>query len=83
MLLHKCLILFSVSQSIVVGTKCFKWSTNPIYLYFSVMNLFTDILLRVGITYKFPLLFVSWYVFNNPTFKTIITNLYKKIINNP
>lgn len=76
--LHKCLIVLSVSQSIIVGTKGFKWSTNPIYLYFSLMNFTTDILLRVGITYKFPLLFVSWYVFNNPTFQTIITNLYKK-----
>jgi hypothetical protein len=79
--IHKCLIILSVSQSLLTGLRGINIKSNPITIYFTFMNLMTEILLKFTFIYKFPILFVSWTIINNSTFQNLIINLYKKYIN--
>ena len=77
--IHNFVIIFTAISVAISGAKRIKWHLNPVFMFFSIMNLVAEILTQVFIAYKFPVLFVSWIIISDPLFQDIIKYLYKCI----
>ena len=76
---HNFVMIFAAITAVIVGAEKIKWSSHPVWLCLSVANYISDIISHVIISYKFPLLFISWIIIQDPLVQKIAKILYTKI----
>ena len=54
---------------------------RPILLVMSIISFIIEIFIHLFMAYKFPLLYISWFIISDPFYRKQIISLYKKIVN--
>lgn len=77
--LHQFVIMFAAIVAAIEGAKRIKFSVHPVWIGLSVINYISEVSAQVFIAYKFPILFVSWIIIQDPSVQLIAKLIYKKI----
>lgn len=80
---HNYIIIVAAISAAISGAKKIKTFMStcakyPIFLYFFIINLIAEMAIETYIAYKYPFIFVSWIIVNDPLIQYIITMLIKK-----
>ncbi len=78
---HHFVIMFAAITAAIEGAKTIKLTLHPFWIYLSVINFIVEVSAQIFIAYKFPILFISWTVIQDPLVQKIVKLLYKKYYN--
>ena len=71
------LLLFFIKLSKSIRT-CFTLYKNSLYIYIAIINEISYIIIQIQMQYKYPIIFVSWFLLTTPMIQNLIIYTYKK-----